>query len=81
MEDNPGIFLIMLGKNIARIRKERGLSQIDMANEMEMDRSNLRRIEAGRTNPTTVTLHRISKVLSVNFEELFDFKENPKNKK
>jgi transcriptional regulator with XRE-family HTH domain len=75
MDENSGIFLLMLGKNIARIRKEKGISQVQMANEMEMDRSNLRRIEAGRTNPTTITLHRISKVLAVSLEQLFDFKE------
>ncbi|MFL5754559.1 MAG: helix-turn-helix transcriptional regulator [Bacteroidia bacterium] len=75
MDEHSGIFLMMLGKNIARLRKERGISQVQMANEMEMDRSNLRRIEAGRTNPTTITLHRISRVLDIKFEELFDFKE------
>jgi transcriptional regulator with XRE-family HTH domain len=75
MDEHTGIFLMMLGKNIARLRKEKGISQVQMANEMEMDRSNLRRIEAGRTNPTTITLHRISRVLDIQFEELFDFKE------
>jgi transcriptional regulator with XRE-family HTH domain len=73
--DHPGILLIMLGKNIARIRKKQGYTQSRLADEMEMDRSNLRRIEAGRTNPTATTLFRISKVLKVDIEDLFDFEE------
>ena len=71
MDKHLSVVLTRLGQNITRIRKEKGLSQVELAHEMNMDRSNLRRIEAGRTSPTVTTLFRISKVLKVNVEDLF----------
>lgn len=76
MDKHLSVVLTRLGQNITRIRKEKGLSQVELAHEMNMDRSNLRRIEAGRTSPTVTTLFRISKVLKVNVEDLF-YEENP----
>jgi transcriptional regulator with XRE-family HTH domain len=76
MNRNPQILLMLLGRNISRIRKKKGYTQTRLADELEMDRSNLRRIEAGRTNPTATTLFRICRVLSVHVVQLFDFDEN-----
>ena len=72
-------FLKQLGENIARLRKEKGFAQTDLADELEMDRANLRRIEAGRTSPGTSTLFRISTVLKIEMKDFFDFPkpENP----
>ena len=76
MKESLEEFLKNLGENIAAIRKEKGLSQIQLADEMDMERSNLRRIEAGRTNLTVATLYRISKALNIRPEELFRFRSN-----
>ena len=38
-----------------------------------MDDGSLRRIESGRTNPTTTTLLSIAKALKVSVADLFDF--------
>nr|WP_319571247.1 helix-turn-helix transcriptional regulator [uncultured Draconibacterium sp.] len=65
-------FLKKIGKNIVRIREKHGLRQIDLANELNIDDSSLRRIESGRTNPTILTLKKIADVLEVNLSEIVD---------
>ncbi|MCH8905155.1 MAG: helix-turn-helix transcriptional regulator, partial [Bacteroidetes bacterium] len=44
-----------------------------LALECDMEKSNLIRIEKGRTNPTSLTLLKISNVLNVRVKELLDF--------
>jgi transcriptional regulator with XRE-family HTH domain len=73
MSSDLQIFLKQLGENIARIRTDKGFSQTDLADELEMDRANLRRIEAGRSAPGTSTLFRISKVLKIEVRDFFEF--------
>ncbi|MBN2637254.1 MAG: helix-turn-helix transcriptional regulator [Prolixibacteraceae bacterium] len=65
-------FLKKIGENIVRLRNKRGLRQIDLAIELNIDDSSLRRIESGRTNPTIITLKRIADVLEVNLSEIVD---------
>jgi len=65
-------FLIALGKNISRIRKEKGIKQIDFWHQCDIEKSNLIRIEKGRTNPTALTLRKISKTLKTPVKILFE---------
>ncbi len=65
-------FLITIGKNISKIRKEKGFSQLDLSYKCDMEKSNLIRIEKGRTNPTSLTLLKISKALKVSVKSFFD---------
>lgn len=68
-------FLIELGAEIARLRKKKKLSQQDLALEIEIDKQSITRIEKGRTNPTSLTLLKISKVLDVPVAALFSFQK------
>jgi len=68
-------FLIGLGAEIARLRKKKKLSQRDLALEIEIDKQSITRIEKGRTNPTSLTLLKISKVLEVPVASLFSFQK------
>ncbi|WP_319479106.1 helix-turn-helix transcriptional regulator [uncultured Draconibacterium sp.] len=63
-------FLKKIGENIVRLRDQKGLRQIDLAIELNIDDSSLRRIESGRTNPTIITLKKIADVLKVNLSEI-----------
>jgi len=63
-------YLIRLGENIKRIRIEKGISQKELAHGCEFDPPNIRRIEAGKTNPTTRTLLKIAMVLGVDIRDL-----------
>ena len=64
-------FLVKLGKRIKAIRKEKKISQITLASHCNFEKANMSRIEAGRTNPTVLTLKKISGGLGVHIRELF----------
>ena len=64
--DEEREYLKFLGKNIIKIRKKNNLKQEGLSDILDIDDSSLRRIESGRTNPTTITLLRIANALEVN---------------
>lgn len=64
-------FLKQLGHNIKTIRESKGISQQQLAAECNFEKSNMSRIDAGRTNPTIYTLHKIATALGVNITSLF----------
>jgi transcriptional regulator with XRE-family HTH domain len=63
--------LSKIGRRIVQLREEKGIKQIELAIRLNIEDSSLRRIESGRTNPTTKTLYRIAKELGVDITELF----------
>jgi len=65
-------FLVNLGKNITLLRKKKGLKQTDLAYKCNMEKSNLIRIEKGRTNPTSLTLFKLAKVLNIKVSAFFE---------
>ena len=60
-----------LGKEVLRIRKERDLSQDDLAVDCNMDRSYLAEIEEGKVNPSLKVLCKIASGLSIQLYQLF----------
>lgn len=61
---------IKLGKNLKRIRTEKGISQGDIARALDVGRSFITNIENGKTNPTLATIAKIAKVVGVSTDEL-----------
>ena len=61
----------ILGKNVNRLRMQRGLTQDDLAELAEIDRRYVQRIEAGTANPGVDVLFRIRESLHVSWDELF----------
>jgi ribosome-binding protein aMBF1 (putative translation factor) len=63
-----------LGQAIARARVMAGLTQAEVARRMRTTQSNVARMEAGRTTPSTRTLERFANAigarLTINFEPL-----------
>lgn len=68
-------FVKKLGKNIVALRKKNGIKQKDFSDILDMDDGSLRRIESGRTNPTTTTLLSIADGLNIELKELFSFEK------
>ena len=66
-------FLKKFGKNLKRIRLEKGLSQDDIAFESEISTNQVGRIERGEINTSLSTLYEIAKTLNIPIKELFDF--------
>ena len=54
------------------MRLQKGISQADLVGRMEgnIDPTNISRIEAGRTNPTVITLYRIAEALEIKISDL-----------
>lgn len=64
-----------IGQRIKTLRLERKITQQDLAAACNFEKSNLARIEAGRTNPTIGTLEKICQALDINISQLFDFQD------
>lgn len=60
----------LVGIKIREIRESKGISQQQLAAICNFEKSNLSRIEAGRTNPTLFTLYKISQALDISIAEL-----------
>ena len=52
-----------IGQHIAQLRKEKGMTQQDLANRVEMQRSHIARIEAGRYSVGLDSLTAIAQAL------------------
>ena len=63
----------ILGNRIRKLREERNISQQNLAEMCYIEKSNMARIEAGRTNPTLHTMYKISSALKITLAELVDF--------
>ena len=64
------IVLIRIGMNIKDLREEKNISQQDLAAACNFEKSNMSRIEAGRTNLTIGTLLKICNVLNVRLVDI-----------
>ena len=59
-----------LGKNLKRIRTEKGITQGDIVRSLGFSRSFVSNIENGKTNPTLSTITNLAKALGVSTDEL-----------
>lgn len=62
----------IVGANIKRLRKERGLSQEALAGEAGLAMRHLGRIERGEGNPTVAVLGKLAEVLGVHPARFYD---------
>lgn len=60
-----------MGKRITYLRKERGISQLDLSIDSGLSKSYLSDLEHGRRNPSVASLSKIASALGVTLEELF----------
>ncbi len=62
----------MLGGNILKLRKMQGLSQEQLAEQVEVTRQTISNWELGETTPNPNQLKLLSKALRVSIDELLD---------
>ena len=62
-----------LGKRIRFLRNEIGISQEELADRAEIDRTYITSVECGRRNISIVNMEKIAKSLNVTLSKLFDF--------
>jgi len=61
-----------IGWNLRRLRKERGVTQEDLATDSGIDRGYISGVERGVRNPSVSVLVRIADAIGVDVSELFD---------
>ncbi len=59
-----------LGANIIKWRKERELSQQELASLADVDRSYLAEVEEGKANPSLRFLNKLAKALRIDIKKL-----------
>jgi len=69
-------YLISIGKNITRIRKEKGLTIQELGFRCDIEKSYLIPIEKGRVNVTALTILKIANALEVEPQEFFFIKDS-----
>ena len=64
---------ILLGKRIRDIREAKHIKQVELANMIEIEPTNLSKIEKGAHFPKDETLNKILKALNIDIKDLFYF--------
>ncbi len=74
MINNKNISCIKaFGKHLRKLRKERNLSQEQLAYDANIPISQIGRIERGEINTTLSTLYNLANTLEVSLSQLLDF--------
>lgn len=64
-----------VGQRIRSFREEKGLTQEGLADLCNFEKSNISRIETGRTNLTLKSMLTISKALNIQIKQLLDIEQ------
>jgi transcriptional regulator with XRE-family HTH domain len=59
-----------VGLNLQKLRRERGLSQEELADRANIHQTYLSGVERGKRNPTITVLQRIAEALGADIEDL-----------
>lgn len=62
---------------IAQLRKERHISQAELAENLEVTRQTIISLESGRYNASLLLAHRIARYFGLTIEDIFLFEEEP----
>ena len=64
--------------NLEELRKERGITQEELADVLEVSRQTISSLENGRYNPSIVLAFKIAKFLELRIEDIFIYEEEGK---
>ncbi|OFY84539.1 MAG: hypothetical protein A3F72_14130 [Bacteroidetes bacterium RIFCSPLOWO2_12_FULL_35_15] len=70
MQQQSKKYLQLIGNNIRKKRNELGISQQELADNADVAKSTIQRIEKGDMNPSILTLKNISNALEIELPEL-----------
>ena len=60
----------MIEKNIKKFREQKNISQVELAEKLNVTRQAVSNWERGKTQPDIDTLHKIADILEISIEEL-----------
>lgn len=73
-------YLVQFGKYLRTLRKERALTQLDLAVKGGFDRNYIGMLERGERNPSLLNLIRLADALEISIYELMKFEIDEHNK-
>lgn len=68
--ESKEILLKKLGERIREIRKDKGMSQEQLAHIIGKDQQSIQRLESGNINPSFYYLNQIAEGLAVNLRDI-----------
>lgn len=63
---------------LEQIRKEKGITQEELADALEVSRQTVGSLENGRYNPSIILVYKIAKYFNLTIEEIFIYEEDKK---
>ena len=64
---------MQVGKRIKELREAKGMKQVELADLIDMEATNLSKLEKGVHLPKEDNLNKITNALNVEIKDLFDF--------
>lgn len=64
---------ILVGKRVKELRNKMGISQEELADIAELDRTYITSVECGKRNISIVNIEKLAKALKVSLGEFFSF--------
>lgn len=68
--------MILLKNNLEQLRAEKSISQVELADAMEVSRQTISSLENGRYNPSIVLAFKLAKYFGKTIEEIFIYEED-----
>ncbi|PXX30646.1 helix-turn-helix domain-containing protein [Arenibacter sp. ARW7G5Y1] len=75
MKTDSIILLKLIGRRIKELREQKNLSQLQLANEVDLSKTHLGRIERAESNVTVESLTRIANYFEVRITYFFESEE------
>lgn len=66
---------------LEEIRKQKGITQEELAEALEVSRQTISSLESGRYNPSIILAYKIAIHFGTTIEEIFIYEEDLKNEK
>lgn len=76
MSEEVDKYLQSFGAHLYKLRKNHGISRVQLAFEIDTNEKHLRLIEKGEISTGLSNLYKISRALNISMSELFDFEIN-----
>jgi putative transcriptional regulator len=70
-----------LKNRLEEIRKQRGITQEELATALEVSRQTIGSLENGRYNPSIILAFKIARFFEMSIEEIFIYEEDQSNEK
>ena len=65
-------FLLLLGRQVVRLREQKGWTQSELARNCDKERQSIERLENGKINPSAFYLQQIAQGLGVRVMDLLN---------